>query len=47
MPKDRKLTYSDRQSQASREKRQSAQKKITGETSGPPTAIAPKKKEKR
>jgi hypothetical protein len=47
MPKDRKLTYSDRQSQASREKKQSAQKKMISETSAPPTPITPKPKEKR
>jgi hypothetical protein len=48
MPKDRKLTYSDRQSQAARDKKQSAQKKMSGEASSPtPAPIAPKTKEKR
>jgi hypothetical protein len=48
MPKDRKLTYSDRQAQAARDKKQSVQKKISGEASSPsPAPTAPKKKEKR
>jgi hypothetical protein len=49
MPKDRKLTYSDRQAQAARDKKQSVQKpKMSGETSGPnPASIAPKTKKKR
>jgi hypothetical protein len=48
MPKDRKLTYSDRQAQAARDKKQSVQKKVTGENSNPaPAPVAPQKKEKR
>jgi hypothetical protein len=48
MPKDRKLTYSDRQAQAARDKKQSVLKKMSGEVSSPsPAPIAPKKKEKR
>jgi hypothetical protein len=47
MPKDRKLTYSDRQAQAARDKKQSAQKKMTGDASPAPAPIAPKAKEKR
>jgi hypothetical protein len=33
MPKDRKLTYSDRQSQATRDKKQAAKKKMAGDNS--------------
>ena len=48
MPKDRKLTYSDRQAQAARDKKQNAQKKLSGEAPTPtPTPIAPKTKGKR
>jgi hypothetical protein len=48
MPKDRNLTYSDRQAQAARDKKQSTQKKMSGEPSSPPPApIAPKTKKKR
>jgi hypothetical protein len=48
MPKDRNLTYSDRQAQAARDKKQSAQKKMSGEASSPtPAPIAPKTKKKR
>jgi hypothetical protein len=39
MPKDRKQTYSDRQSQAARDQKQSAKKKMTGE--GSSQAAAP------
>ena len=31
MPKDRNLTYSDRQAQAARDKKLGAQKKVSGE----------------
>jgi hypothetical protein len=45
MPKDRKLTYSDRQAQAARDKKQGAQ---TKKTSSPiPAPVAPKTKGKR
>lgn len=48
MPKDRKLTYSDRQAQAARDKKQGAQKKTTGEDSIQPAApVAPKATGKR
>jgi hypothetical protein len=48
MPKDRKLTYSDRQAQAARDKKQSAQKKTSGESSGQtPARVAPKTTRKR
>jgi hypothetical protein len=48
MPKDRKLTYSDRQAQAARDKKQHTQKKVSEKASSPtPAPIAPKAKEKR
>jgi hypothetical protein len=48
MPKDRKLTYSDRQAQAARDKKQNAQKKLSGAPPTPaPAPIAPKTKGKR
>jgi hypothetical protein len=48
MPKDRKLTYSDRQAQAARDKKQNAQKKTAGEDSSPaPAPVAPKTTRKR
>ena len=49
MPKDRKLTYSDRQAQAARDKKQSVQKpKMSEEASGPnPAPVALKTKKKR
>lgn len=49
MPKDRKLTYSDRQAQAARDKKQSVQKpKMSGDASGQNLASsAPKTKKKR
>jgi hypothetical protein len=48
MPKDRKLTYSDRQAQAARDKKQNAQKKTSGEApSQAPTPVAPKTTRKR
>ncbi len=48
MPKDRKLTYSDRQAQAARDKKQSAQKKTSGESSSQaPVPVAPKTTRKR
>jgi hypothetical protein len=48
MPKDRKQTYSDRQSQAARDKKQSARKKMPGDGARPvPAPIVPKAKEKR
>jgi hypothetical protein len=47
MPKDRKLTYSDRQSQAARDKKQGAQKKMPTELSPAPAPIAPKATKKR
>jgi hypothetical protein len=48
MPKDRKLTYSDRQAQAARDKKLGAQKKVSGgNSSQSATPIAPKAKGKR
>jgi len=47
MPKDRKLTYSDRQSQAARDKKLGAQKKMPAEAIPAPAPIAPKTKGKR
>ena len=48
MPKDRNLTYSDRQAQAARDKKQSAKKKMSGEGSSPtPAPIVPKASGKR
>jgi hypothetical protein len=47
MPKDRKQTYSDRQSQAARDKKQSAKKKMTGEASSQAPAPMRKAREKR
>jgi hypothetical protein len=44
MPKDRKLTYSDRQAQAARDKKQGGQ---TKKASSPIPAVAPKTKGKR
>ncbi len=43
MPKDRNLTYSDRQAQAARDKKVSAQKKVTVEKTGSTPAPAPPK----
>ena len=43
MPKDRNLTYSDRQAQAARDKKVSAKKKVVVEKSNTPPAQAPKK----
>jgi len=48
MPKDRKLTYSDRQAQAARDKKQGTQKKATVENSNPASApVTPKATGKR
>ncbi len=48
MPKDRKQTYSDRQSQEARDKKQTARKKMPGEGAPPvPAPIVPKAKKKR
>jgi len=48
MPKDRNLTYSDRQAQAARDKKLSVPKKLSGEASSPtPAPTAPKTKKKR
>lgn len=49
MPKDRKLTYSDRQAQAARDKKQSVQKpQMSGDASGPnPAPVTPKTNKKR
>jgi hypothetical protein len=43
MPKDRNLTYSDRQAQAARDKKLSAQKKVAVESSKPSPTTAPAK----
>jgi hypothetical protein len=48
MPKDRNLTYSDRQAQAARDKKLSAQKKVAVESPQPnPTPVPAKAKGKR
>jgi hypothetical protein len=48
MPKDRNLTYSDRQAQAARDKKPSAQKKVPVESPQPnPTPVPAKAKGKR
>ncbi len=48
MPKDRKLTYSDRQAQAARDKKQGAQKKTAGyDARQTPAPGAPKATRKR
>jgi len=48
MPKDRNLTYSDRQAQAARDKKLSAQKKVAVESSKPNSVpVPPKAKRKR
>jgi hypothetical protein len=48
MPKDRNLTYSDRQAQAARDKKLSAQKKATVEKADTtPAPPPPKTKRKR
>jgi hypothetical protein len=48
MPKDRNLTYSDRQAQAARDKKLSAQKKVVVEkTNTAPAPTPPKAKGKR
>ncbi len=48
MPKDRKLTYSDRQAQAARDKKLGTQKKVSGQNSSQSAApIVPKATGKR
>lgn len=48
MPKDRKLTYSDRQAQAARDKKQSSQKKqVREDSSQAPAPIVRKANKKR
>jgi hypothetical protein len=47
MPKDRNLTYSDRQAQAARDKKQSAQKKTAAENPGPAPAPIVRKVSKK
>jgi len=44
MPKDRKLTYSDRQAQAARDKKQSVRKSVTIDPSPTPPPAKTKRK---